>query len=164
LPGAATTSDRACYYHSANGQTDFVLTGPTQAPLSGRDLMRLALKATQEADVVGEDWPRIPLEELQAGLRIGTRPPPYTQRPARKAGLFYWKDSMQPLVIDNDCDPFYNRNCRVKRSHRHPAQIPINLVGDMHQLYAGLIMMQILHYFDSNCKPRLLVHSLVRVL
>jgi hypothetical protein len=62
---------RACYYHSANGQNEIVLTVPENTELSDSELVQLTIQEAHTADIVGEEWPRIPLDELKAGLRIG---------------------------------------------------------------------------------------------
>jgi len=65
-------SYRACYYLSADGQSETVLTGPEHANLSDNQLFAEAIAEAVRADIIGDGDGRIPANRLEGGLRIGT--------------------------------------------------------------------------------------------
>lgn len=62
---------RAAILQAPDKQSSQPLTLPEHAHLSDEDLRAEALAEAKRADLVGDEWPRAPLEEIEANLVIG---------------------------------------------------------------------------------------------
>lgn len=63
---------RACYYVSADGQYDMVMTGPEHAHLTDDELVEEALAEADRAGLIGEDdESHTPRDLFEKQLRIG---------------------------------------------------------------------------------------------
>jgi len=70
---------RACYWTSADGQAEVVLTSPEQAGLPDDDLRAAAIREAEHSGLVGLEEHQVSREALEDGLAIG----PWTEAAER---------------------------------------------------------------------------------
>lgn len=66
-----TTTYRACYFVSADGQGSMCLTSEDQAHLADAELIEAAVATAEDAGLIGGEEHQVAEDDLRDGLRIG---------------------------------------------------------------------------------------------